>query len=103
MPSELRKPQQPVARGWRLEPIPSRPAYLDPEDNVRVPVWLSKNGRHVADTEMVLRPSEAELLRDHVDGALGEASAPSILHTLCRDNAMALWPGVVLVVKDGPF
>jgi hypothetical protein len=47
---------------------------------------------------MVLLPSEAELLIDHLAEAIG--SNGSVLQELCRDRAMALGPGVFLVPKD---
>ncbi|MEV0640183.1 hypothetical protein AB0I77_35670 [Streptomyces sp. NPDC050619] len=72
--------QQPVARGWRMDPIPSRPAYKGDDDSIRIPIWLTKNGRHIADVEMVLLPSEAELLADCLAQAMG--SDRSVLHEL---------------------
>ncbi|MEV0220014.1 hypothetical protein [Streptomyces sp. NPDC050704] len=86
--------------GWRMDPIPSRPAYKGDDGSVRIPIWLTKNGRHIADVEMVLLPSEAELLADRLAKAMG--SSRSILHELFRESATALAPGVVLVPKDGP-
>lgn len=81
-----------------MDPIPSRPAYKDDDGRIRIPVWLTKNGRHVADTEMVLLPSEAELLVDHLAKATG--SNRSVLQELCRDRTMAQGPGVFLVSKN---
>ncbi|MEU2853603.1 hypothetical protein AB0K71_11635 [Streptomyces syringium] len=84
-----------------MDPILSRPAYRDEETGcVRIPVWLSKNGRHVAETEMVLPPSEAALLRDRLTDA--GAGTHSALHSLCAGHSgVMLAPGVVLVPKDG--
>ncbi|WP_156726916.1 hypothetical protein [Streptomyces apocyni] len=63
-------------------------------------MWLTKNGRHVADTEMVLLPSEAELLHDNVANALGDAR--SAVAALLRGSGAAFGPGVFVVPKDGP-
>lgn len=90
--------KQPVPKGWRLDPIPSRPALRDGEGNIRIPVWLTKNGRHVADTEMVLLPSEAELLRDRLTEAM--VCTRSVLDGLLVDSpSTVLAPGVTLVHK----
>lgn len=98
MPSKGKSPsQQPVHRGWRMDPIPGRPAYRDGEGNVRVPVWLTRDGRHVADTEMVLLPSEAELLGERLTAALdGEQT---LVHKLFQGQAVAMGPGVTVVSK----
>ncbi|MFF8440470.1 hypothetical protein ACF07U_06260 [Streptomyces californicus] len=61
-------------------------------------MWLTKNGRHTADTEMVLLPSAAALLADNLTNAMRD-NARSVLHELLRDSATALAPGVVLVSK----
>lgn len=74
MPTKKQTPH-PSPRGWRIDPIPSRPAYRDSDGNVRVPMWLARDGRHVADTEMVLLPSEAELLAERLGDALGGVRA----------------------------
>ncbi|MFD9218533.1 hypothetical protein ACFWDI_00525 [Streptomyces sp. NPDC060064] len=72
MPTKLRNPrEEPTTKGWRVDPIPSRPAYKDDDGNVRIPIWLTKNGRHTVDTEMVLLPSEAELLSERLTAAIG--------------------------------
>ncbi|MHC0433134.1 hypothetical protein ACX6XY_23605 [Streptomyces sp. O3] len=100
MPTEPKNDRQKAPRGWRMDPIPSRPAYKDDAGNVRVPVWLTKNGRHVADTEMVLLPSEAELLRDNLADALGDVR--SVLRGALRGSALVFGAGVTVVPKDGP-
>jgi hypothetical protein len=84
--------------GWRIEPIPTRPAYEDADGNVRVPIWLTNDGRHLADTEMVLRPSEAQLLSDRPVSAL--SATTSVVQELFRNSATMLAPGVALVRKD---
>ncbi|WP_369235066.1 hypothetical protein AB5J56_24785 [Streptomyces sp. R21] len=81
-----------------MDPIPGRLAEKDEDGRVHIPIWLTKNGRHVADTEMVLLPSEAQLLVEHLTKAMG--SNRSVLHELFQDSAIALAPGVVLVSKD---
>lgn len=96
MPQE--KPnQQPVPRGWRMDPIPSRPAYKDEDGNVRIPIWLTKNGRHTADTEMVLLPSEAELLSERLIDAIG--GSPSSVQALLHAHVIAKGPGVTVLSK----
>lgn len=85
-----------------MDPIPSRPAYQDGDGNIRVPVWLTKNGRHMADTEMVLLPSEAALLADNLTNAMRDNSR-SILHETFRESATALGPGVVFVSKSDQY
>ncbi|GHE61626.1 hypothetical protein GCM10018785_33270 [Streptomyces longispororuber] len=102
MPTEPKKDSQKITQGWRMDPIPSRAAYRDGEGNIRVPVWLTKNGRHVADTEMVLLPSEAALLADNLTHAMRDDSR-SMLHELLRDSATALGAGVVYVSKPDQY
>lgn len=85
-----------------MDPIPSRPAYRDDDGNIRVPVWLTKNGRHMADTEMVLLPSEAALLADNLTNAMKD-NARSMLHELFRESATALGPGVIYVSKPDQY
>ncbi|NUK03107.1 hypothetical protein HRW22_23195 [Streptomyces lunaelactis] len=80
-----------------MDPIPSRPAYKDEDGNVRIPIWLTKNGRHTADTEMVLLPSEAELLNERLSTALG--GPRSILQDLSHPHVIAAGPGVTVVSK----
>lgn len=72
MPTKKQTPdnQPPTPRGWRIDPVPSRPSYRDAEGNIRVPMWLARDGRHVADADMMLLPSEAELLRERLTAAL---------------------------------
>ncbi|WP_406269621.1 hypothetical protein OHT93_16765 [Streptomyces sp. NBC_00191] len=89
--------QQPIPKGWRIDPIPSRPAYKDEDGNVRIPIWLTKNGRHAADTEMVLLPSEAELLNERLTNAIGDP--PSNLQALHRAHVIAQGHGVTVVSK----
>ncbi|MFF1694470.1 hypothetical protein ACFVXC_12685 [Streptomyces sp. NPDC058257] len=98
MPTESKNREQKAPQGWRVDPIPSRQAYRDGDGNIRVPVWLTRNGRHVADTEMVLLPSEAALLADNLTNAMRDNSR-SMLHELFRESATALGPGVVYVSK----
>ncbi len=98
MPTEAKNQRQSDPQGWRMDPIPSRQAYGDVDGNIRVPMWLTKNGRHMADTEMVLLPSEAALMADNLTNAMRD-NARSVLHELLRDSATALAPGVVLVSK----
>lgn len=64
---------------WRVEPIPGRLAYRDENGRTRIPVWLVRNGRHVADTDIVLLPSEATLLRDQLTATNDEN---------CRDESL---------------
>ncbi|WP_405890423.1 hypothetical protein OG427_21560 [Streptomyces sp. NBC_00133] len=99
MPTNQRNPRkQPHAKGWRMDPIPSRPAYKDEDGNVRIPIWLTKNGRHTADTEMVLLPSEAELLNERLTDAIGDS--PSALQAaLLHAHVAAKGPGITVVSK----
>ncbi|MDQ0942622.1 hypothetical protein [Streptomyces sp. V1I1] len=80
-----------------MDPIPSRPAYKDEDGNVRIPIWLTKNGRHTADTEMVLLPSEAEFLSEQLTDALG--GSPSSVQALLHAHVIAKGPGVTVVSK----
>lgn len=98
MPTDQTNPrEQPTAKGWRMDPIPSRPAYKDTDGNIRIPIWLTKNGRHTADTEMVLLPSEAELLNERLTDAIGDAR--STLQALLNAPVIAQGPGVTVVSK----
>ncbi|WP_406000108.1 hypothetical protein [Streptomyces sp. NBC_00829] len=98
MPTNQRNTrEQPTDKGWRMDPIPSRPAYKDDDGNVRIPIWLTKNGRHTADTEMILLPSEAALLNERLTDAIeGPGSA---LQPLLHADVIAKGPGVTVVSK----
>lgn len=50
-----------VQRGWRIDRIPSRPARAV-EGRVAVPLWLVRDGEHVADVDLLLSAAEAEVL-----------------------------------------
>lgn len=102
MPTEPKNQRQKAPQGWRMDPLPSRPAYRDDDGNVRVPMWLTKNGRHMADTEMILLPSEAALLADNLTNAMRDNSR-SIPHEIFRESATALGPGVVFVSKSDQY
>ncbi|GAA1940656.1 hypothetical protein GCM10009837_78470 [Streptomyces durmitorensis] len=102
MPTEPRNPEEKAPQGWRMDPIPSHHAYRDDDGNIRVPMWLAKNGRHMADTEMILLPSEAALLADNLANAMRD-NARSMLHELFRESATALGPGVVYVSKPDQY
>ncbi|MEV0122762.1 hypothetical protein AB0I16_14665 [Streptomyces sp. NPDC050703] len=102
MPTEPKNQRQKAPQGWRMDPIPSRPAYQDDDGNIRVPMWLTKNGRYMADTEMILLPSEAALLADNLTNAMRDNSR-SILHEIFRESATALGPGVVFVSKSDQY
>ncbi|WP_188277074.1 hypothetical protein [Streptomyces sp. CBMA152] len=95
MPTKKQNPDNtPTPRGWRIDPVPSRPAYRDGDGNVRVPMWLARDGRHVADADMMLLPSEAELLSERLAAALRGAA---------RSAARELFDGPgVTVVNVGP-
>ncbi|MFK8909328.1 hypothetical protein [Streptomyces sp. YS-3] len=102
MPTDKKPSQQTASSGWRMDPIPSRPAYRHEDGNIRVPMWLTKKGRHMADTEMVLLPSEAALLADNLTNAMRD-NPRSMLHELFRESATALAPGVVYVSKPDQY
>ncbi|WP_436738558.1 hypothetical protein [Streptomyces sp. BBFR102] len=102
MPTEPKKDRQKAPAGWRMDPIPSRPAYRDDDGNLRAPLWLTKNGRHMADTEMILLPPEAALLADNLTHAMRDNSR-SILQETFREGATALGPGVVFVSKSDQY
>ncbi|WP_069884096.1 hypothetical protein [Streptomyces luteocolor] len=89
--------EEPQQRGWRLDPIPSRQAYRGDDGFIRVPMWISRDGKHVADTEMVLLPTEAALLSEHLTEAL--AGSLSIMQELFHGDALAEGPGVTVVSK----
>jgi hypothetical protein len=98
MPTDQKNPrEQPAAKGWRMDPIPSRPAYKDADGNIRIPIWLTKNGRHTADTDMVLLPSEAELLNERLTDAIG--GSPSSVQALLHAPVIARGAGVTVVSK----
>ncbi|WP_171164271.1 hypothetical protein [Streptomyces sp. I05A-00742] len=61
---------------WRVELTPFRRPYLDADGNVCIPLWLCRDGEHVADTALRLRPSEAEPFRYHIDGVLSGTPFP---------------------------
>ncbi len=102
MPTEPKNHRKSVPQGWRMDPIPSRKAYRDDDGNIRVPMWLTKNGRHMADTEMVLLPSEAALLAESLANAMRDGPR-SMLDELFRESATALAPGVVYVQKPEQY
>ncbi|WP_447041413.1 hypothetical protein [Streptomyces sp. DSM 118878] len=56
----------------------------------------------MADTEMMLLPSEAALLADNLTNAMRDNSR-SILHEIFRESATALGPGVVFVSKSDQY
>lgn len=92
------KPKNPSGpKGWRVDPIPSCPAYQDGAGHTRIPVWLTKNGRHVADAEMILLPAAAELLAERLTNAL--CGFHSTLRALVHAHAMAKGPGVTVIAK----
>ncbi|MFS0694477.1 hypothetical protein [Streptomyces nitrosporeus] len=99
MPTEPKKDRQKAPQSWRMDPIPSRPAYRGDEGKIRVPMRLTKDGRHMADTEMTLLPSEAALLADNPTNAMRDNARP-ILHEIFRESTPALGPGVVFVSKS---
>ncbi len=80
-----------------MDPIPSRPAYRDDDGKIRIPVWLTRDGRHVADTEMILLPSEAQLLSERLTDAIG--GSRSIMQELFHKQASPSGPGVTVVSK----
>ncbi|MGW6529652.1 hypothetical protein [Streptomyces venezuelae] len=102
MPTDKEPNQQHAPSGWRMDPIPSHPAYQHVDGSIHVPMWLTKNGRHVADTEMVLLPSEAALLLDSLTNAMKDDSR-SMLHELFRESATAVGPGVLYVSKTDQY
>ncbi|MER5782078.1 hypothetical protein ABT104_10200 [Streptomyces mobaraensis] len=58
---------------WRVELTPFRRPHLDADGNVCIPLWLCRDGVHVTDTALRLRPSEASPFRDHLNEVLGDA------------------------------
>ncbi|MGA6171438.1 hypothetical protein ACPEIF_14455 [Streptomyces sp. NPDC012600] len=70
MPTEPKHDIQKDLKGWRMAPAPNRPAYQDGDGKIRVPLQLTKNGRHRADPERVLLLSEAALPADHLTNAM---------------------------------
>ncbi|MFF4603566.1 hypothetical protein ACFY12_12600 [Streptomyces sp. NPDC001339] len=95
MPYDQSSPNgQSTPKGWRLDPIPTRKTYMDEDGNVRVPMWITRNGKHVADTEMALLPSEAELLSERLTEAIGVSR--SIMHEMFHKHA---GPGVTVASK----
>ncbi|MFJ5128342.1 hypothetical protein ACIP80_25020 [Streptomyces sp. NPDC088555] len=101
MPTEPKSNMQKAPQGWRMDPISSRPAYQDGDGNIRMPVWSTKNGRHMAETELALLPPEAALLAEHLTNAMRDNSR-SMLHELFRKSA-AFGPGVVYVRKSEQY
>ncbi|MFI9233365.1 hypothetical protein [Streptomyces rimosus] len=98
MPTAPKNRSRKTPPDWRIDPIPSRQSYRDEDGNIRVPMWLTKNGRHMADTDMILLPSEAALLVDGLVRALRD-NPRSMLHELLRESATVLAPGVLYVPK----
>ncbi|MGW0731430.1 hypothetical protein [Streptomyces sp. NPDC002851] len=97
-----KKPRNPATpKGWRVDPIPSRPAYQGDAGHILIPVWLTKNGQHMADTDMVLLPAEAKLLSERLTNALCGSRSP--LQELIRGRAVADGPGVTVVAKHPHF
>lgn len=59
---------------------------------------ITRNGEYVADTEIVLLPSDAELLSERLTDAVG--GSRSILQELFRGQATsARGPGIAVVSK----
>jgi hypothetical protein len=55
------------ANCWRIERIPGRPAHRTETGRIELPLWLSRNGRHVADASLTMTLDEAAELRAHLD------------------------------------
>ncbi|MER6531131.1 site-specific integrase [Streptomyces sp. NPDC001508] len=79
--------EEPQQQGWRLDPIPSQKTYRDDDGFIRVPMWIARDGKHVADTEIILLPSEAAFLSEHLTEAL--AGSLSIMQELFHCHALA--------------
>lgn len=60
------------ARGWRIERIIGRPPHRTEAGRIALPLWLSSDGRHVADGALVMTADEAAELRAHLDRLLGD-------------------------------
>ncbi|EME99668.1 hypothetical protein H340_15381 [Streptomyces mobaraensis NBRC 13819 = DSM 40847] len=61
------------AHVWRVELTPFRRPYLDADGTICVPLWLCRDGEHVTDTDLRLRPSEAVPFREHIGRVLDDA------------------------------
>ena len=89
---------QPDPLGWRLEPSPGREVHRNASGTIRVPIWISRDDKHVADADLVLLPSEAQLMSDRLATAVG--GMRSIMQELFRDSpVVASGPGITLISK----
>ena len=68
---------EPCPQGWRIERIPGRPLRTAGNDRMALPLWLVRDGRHVADVELVMSLAEAEHLHAALCLALDGHEAPA--------------------------
>ncbi|MFJ4771376.1 hypothetical protein ACIP88_20080 [Streptomyces uncialis] len=99
MPSKKRSADsEPVLKGWRVDLLPGRAAVQEMDGTVRLPVRVTRDGRHRADTDLVLTPPEAALLGRWLTGGLPRGPR-SLLQELSRGHVVAAGPGVTVVSK----
>lgn len=73
-----------VQRGWRIERIPGRPVHSLEDGRFGLPLWLLKDGKHIADLELSMSPAETERVHADFCRALG-LTDPTVPHTSdCR-------------------
>ena len=63
-------PRPETGGGWRIERIPGRPPHSTEDGRLALPLWLVRDGRHIADIELVMSPAEAEHLHASLCRAL---------------------------------
>ncbi|MEV6076970.1 hypothetical protein AB0L80_17945 [Streptomyces sp. NPDC052069] len=98
MPSEQRsRIRDSTYTDCRIQLILGLRTYTDRDQSIRIPLWISNSGRHVADIELTLPRWEAVLLREQLAEV---TSAPgSVVTELLPDRAMVLESGATLVSK----
>lgn len=85
-------------RGWRVHLIPGLAVSRESDGKVRLPVRLTRDGRHRTDSDLVLTPPEAALLGRWLTAELPHGPR-SLLQELGRGHVVAAGPGVTVVSK----
>lgn len=70
-------PRPEAGGGWRIERIPGRPPHPTGDGRLALSLWLVRDGRHIADIELVMSPAEAEHLHASLCRALDGHPAPA--------------------------
>jgi hypothetical protein len=61
---------------WEIQRTPGRPLHRTDDDRLAVPLWLSRDGEHATDVELMLSMVDAERLHAALCRALDGHPAP---------------------------